>query len=146
MITKGIVEDIITPYQIKVRMPLIDGIEGSRNGVTFNNLSSAAICLPSGFSNTLQKGDIVFIGFEDNDLGKPVILGHLSREAFNSVPNCDMNILNVFSIATLPENTYIGNVTPKDLKNIANSSNNIQTQINALNDKINDILARLDKE
>lgn len=119
MITKGIVEDIVTPYLIKVRIPTLDGIEESAYGNSREELREATICTLNGTSNTVAKGDIVFVGFEDNDNSKPVILGHLQKSTTGD--NKSNAILNDFTATgniTLSRNTSIGDISYRDLETL----------------------------
>lgn len=119
MITKGIVEDIVTPYLIKVRIPTLDGIEESAYGNSREELREATICTLNGTSNTVAKGDIVFVGFEDNDNSKPVILGHLQKSTTSD--NKSNAILNDFTATgniTLSRNTSIGDISYRDLETL----------------------------
>ena len=47
------------------------------NEVHYEYLHKASICSIPGLSNSITEGDIVYVAFEDNDMGKPVIIGHL---------------------------------------------------------------------
>ena len=81
MITKAIVEEIISPYEVRVRIPLIDRQDNTTLATKTEDLNIATICsLPNCYCNP-QVGDVVFVGFEDNTYYKVVILGYLSREA-----------------------------------------------------------------
>ena len=61
MVTKGIVEEIITPYQIKVRLPIFDGAKNTKYSVTNEELALSTICSISGSSNQVNVGDVVFV-------------------------------------------------------------------------------------
>ena len=84
MITKAIVEEIVSPYQVKIRIPLLDRVESSPMSTNTSDLNTATICsLPNCYMN-VQVGDVVFVGFEDNTYYKAVVLGHLCRQAATS--------------------------------------------------------------
>ena len=131
MITKGIVEEILDNYKVKVRMPTYDAIDGVKDSVATKDLSEATICSLPNAKNIVAKGDIVFIGFEDNDLGKPVILGHLFKQS-GSKANIDIaaRMLSSTSTTKLSADTYIGDVTPNAIKSLKGATSNIQEQIN----------------
>lgn len=138
MITKGIVEDVSNPYYVKVRMPIYDSIEGSRDSTLNKDLNYAAICSIPNTSNVVNKGDIVFIGFEDDDIGKPIIIGHLIKESGNStLNNLNINMLTTNSLTKLDDNTYIGSVNPSEIKMLVGLRANIQQQIDYLQEQIN---------
>ena len=91
MITKAIVEEVLTPYQVRVRIPILDRVSSSELSTPTEELNIATICsLPNCYIN-VQKGDIVFVGFEDNTYRKAVILGHLSREACITYSDINLN-------------------------------------------------------
>lgn len=136
MITKGIVEEVIDPYNIKVRLPIYNAISTAKDATPTKDLNTATICSISNSSNLVNVGDIVFVGFEDNDSGKPVILGHLFKEN-SSDTFIDMNLrmLSTNSTTRLNYNTYIGNITPKEISTLSGIKANIQEQIFNLDDK-----------
>lgn len=136
MITKGIVQEIVDLYTIKVRMPTLDGMDYSSENTPDKYLSSAIICLPPQCKYSLEVGDIVIVGFEDDDLGKPIILGCLFRES-NNISSLDMNVNSLSSLNTiLGEYTYIGEVQPKEIKSLIGVEGSIQSQIDHLEDLI----------
>lgn len=79
MITRGIVVDKEKGgTKFKVRIPILDGIEGNRGATANEDLSLASSICFSGIRVNYEIGDIVVIGFEDNNIGIPIILGHLN--------------------------------------------------------------------
>lgn len=91
MIQKGIIESILSSYEYKVRIPRYDKLVTTPGGVPTENLSSAIVCAVPGTKVAFMENDIVLVGFENNELTKPVILGLLYREnssqadQFNSI-------------------------------------------------------------
>lgn len=137
MITKGIVEEILTPYKARVRLPLLDGIKESRQGVITSDLGVATVCSLPNSSNNISEGDVVFVGFEDMDLGKPIILGHLFKEYSNStMVDLVLRKLTTTSTTKLSEETSIGNVSSHDIKMLQGTRFNIQNQIDNLNERL----------
>lgn len=137
MITRAIVEEIVSPYQVKIRIPLFDRAESSPMSRKKEDLNIATICsLPNCYVN-IQVGDVVFVGFEDNTYYKAVVLGHLSREAMTET-YADVTFGNLVSRATalLPQETTIGNVTPLEISRLSGVSENIQSQIDSLKQDI----------
>ena len=80
MIQKGIVESIISSYEYKVRIPRYDKLITTPGAVPTESLSSAIVCAVPGTKIAFMENDIVLVGFENNELTKPVILGLLYRE------------------------------------------------------------------
>ena len=144
MITKAIVEELITPYQVKVRIPLFDKTNLSVAARDDEELNVATICsLPNCYVN-LQVGDIVFVAFEDNTYYKAVILGHLCRStASDTCADIMLSSLNVRSSATLPFDTTVGDITSKELNSLQGVTENIQKQINNINTKLDMLIENL---
>ena len=137
MITKGIVEEIRDNYYALVRLPVYNGVSIGTNFTPKENLNVATLCtLPNTHPN-LQIGDVVFVGFEDNDMGKPVILGCLYRETLSdSYASITLNSLEVIVDSHLSADTSIGNTTSFDIQNLSNTRDNLQSQIDILKEEI----------
>lgn len=136
MITKGIVEDFIDIYNVKVRIPVFNKIKSDPLATPTKDLYTAAICSLANVNMNLRLGDIVYIGFEDHDVSKPVILGSIYNEnGTNTLPDYKVNNLEVVGEAKLPENTSIGNITNDQLKYLTGIRTNIQQEL----DKILDV-------
>lgn len=133
MITKGIVISI-EGNMVKIRMPFLDGLADSQGGLSDNELAYATICTASNTYNTVSIGDIVFVGFEDNDLGKPIILGCLFKDIkWEDLPsNIDTKIryLLVSERASLTADTTIGEVNGAEISMLKGCKANIQEQLN----------------
>ena len=78
MIQKAIVESIENNYQVKVRIPKYNKM--ANDGFSYNDLSTSIICSSPGTLVSYSVGDIVLVGFENNEIDKPVILGLLYTE------------------------------------------------------------------
>ena len=75
-------------------------------------VTQARLCGISGMANLIHPGDIVMVGFEDNDMGKPIILGHLLTKSLEqpgkSVQNHPVikcSVLNASQEVILPFKT-----------------------------------------
>jgi hypothetical protein len=133
MITKGIVEEIVSPYKAKVRLPIFDGIEGSQTALSTKDLSAATICTLPNLTSVVSVGDIVYVGFEDDDIARPVILGHLSKESGTDTKAIlTLDGLNVEGITQLSEQTNIGKVKPTEIARLTGVKANVQDQLNNL--------------
>lgn len=133
MVTKGIVEQVLKNNTVRVRLPVYDRPVIANVYNSLNDLSIASICTLPNTRLNLQKGDIVFVTFEDNDFAKPVILGCLYSEYMSkSLPEITLNSLAVSVNTHLSSDTYIGNVLPQDIENLTGTSGNLQAQINLL--------------
>ena len=73
MITRAIIVDKdLNIGKLKVKIPILDGI--GDGGISTN---WASIIYTPGLDIDYQVGDIVIVGFEDNDVGSPIVLGFL---------------------------------------------------------------------
>ena len=133
MITKAIVQGIESDYKVKVRIPLFDSTSNFKQAVSTDNLSEAIICTLPKCTFTPTIGDIVIVGFEDFDIGKPIILGCLFKETSN-LSNMDLNVqcLTANSTVKLSEDTTIGDITYKDLKELVELKNNFQSILDSV--------------
>ena len=140
MITKAIIEQIISPYQARVRIPILDHLSYAPSGTSTTELNIATVCtLPNCYLN-VQVGDIVFIGFEDNSYDRAVILGHLSREAMSSTyADVTFGNLHVNGETTLSASTQIGNITSEELSYLSGVRDNIQSQLDNLKKLIDSV-------
>ena len=147
MITKALVEEIVSPYEVKIRIPLLDRTLSSSLSTSKDNLNTATICsLPNCYTN-VQVGDVVFVGFEDNTYYKAVILGHLCRQSMtDTYANVTFNDLDVRSVTRLSSNTSIGTVTSDNISRLEGCRDNIQKQIDNLQEQIDKLTAIIDSK
>ncbi len=119
MITRAQIEDVDhTNCKVRVRIPRLDGISTEPNSTKDIELCWASILYIPGVEVQYKKDDIVVVGFEDNDLGKPIVLGHLQLR--NVQPTSSLygtfKQLKVTETFEAPISTTIG-VTSYDLLN-----------------------------
>lgn len=137
MITKGIVTEILNTYFVKVRLPVYDRVTQASLSVPSSDLNTATVCTVPNCRPNLRVGDIVFVGFEDNDLCKPIIIGCLYGDSVTkSSADITLNSLVVSVNTVLSDDTTIGNTTPKDIQNLSRTKDNIQQQIDRLSERI----------
>lgn len=147
MITKGIIEEILSPYSARVRLPIFDSIKDAQNSVSTGNLRVASICSLPNCTNLLGVGDIVFVGFEDDDLGKPVILGNLVKEQPSTAnPSINSYSLNIDNSVNLPGAVSINNTDNIDLTQLIGLKCNVQTALNQITADINEIKKKIGSE
>ncbi len=106
MLTKAIIQSIdYTKNMCRVRIPLFENASRNVNIIE----ADAQLNIVPGIYNSYKTGDIVFIGFEENKMEKPVILGKLfvsvSSEAGSYRGNLSGNSLSVTDSAQLPHST-----------------------------------------
>ena len=137
MITKGIIEEVIDNNKVKVRCPTIDKIPES--DLCNLNLNEAIVCTLPGSSVSPRKGDVVFVGFENENFSLPIVLGYL----YIDEPISSYNSLNTSSLTSrintvLPKNTSIGSLNWNNIYSLKNLSNNIKETFDTIDSKIND--------
>lgn len=134
MITRAIVTG--TDYnngKIQVRIPILEGIRNSRNAIVteYSNSSASIVCIP-GIDVDYKIGDIVVIGFEDNDAGMPIVLGHLMLRG-DSIPQSRVygRFIELSSSESFiaPTNTTIGSTTYQQLFNSVENLTNQSTVV-----------------
>lgn len=131
MITKGFIEEIVSPYEVRVRIPTLDRSLTSSIATATEDLNIATICtLPNCYVN-LQVGDVVFVGFEDNTYYKAVILGHLCRDEA-STTYADLILGNL----TVKNGFKIGDITQSEISQLVGVRDNLQKQIDNLSEKL----------
>ena len=117
MITKAIVEEVISPYRVKIRIPLLDGMTHTSISTPTGELREASVCVPFQMDPGFKKSDVVYVAFEDDDYSKPFILGYLLTGALPGVQgNVSAETLNITKSAVLGEDTSIGDIGYKDLQ------------------------------
>lgn len=131
MVTKAIIEDIDDIYSVKVRIPMYDSTPEFTDSTKTDDLSSAIICTLPQTSYVPAVGDIVLVAFEDNDKGKPVIIGCLFKESGN-LSGVDIKANNL----KVSGNFTIGNISYDQLKYLEGLEQNIQNTLDNLEDRI----------
>lgn len=140
MITRGIIEKVISKYSYLVRIPVYNQVTSAANYTPTDELSVATVCVQAGNSPKYKLGDIVYIDFEDSDIGQPIILGLLYRENMTSTANnTEVSSLAVSVNAKLSEDTSIGEVTGNEISQLKGATDNIQWQIDKLSSATEDL-------
>lgn len=97
---------------------------GDSNALNYRQLCTC--CVPSGTQSPYKKGDKVYVGFVNNELGQGVILGKIYEglsDDFGTFMHVDS--LRVEDSTTLGENTSIGDISYSQLFNlVADRENN----------------------
>ena len=103
MITRGIIVAIKdNGNKLKVRVPILDGLENDIGSSTNEDLSWASSICFSGIRVKYNIGDVVVVGYEDNNIDTPIVLGHLNllnkempSRVEGSFMNLESNSLNI---------------------------------------------------
>ena len=121
MITRAIINKIdYESNKIRVRIPIYDGAQNSQGSTSDDDLSWASVmCLP-GLTINYEVGDIVIVGFEDDDIGKPIILGYLklaNGESDKAKISANLDSLVVNDILSTSTNVKFGKLTYEQIFN-----------------------------
>lgn len=137
MVTKAIVEQLIDPYRVRVRIPSIDRTLQSSVHTETERLNVALICTLPGCDPNIKVGDVVFVAFDDYSENQVVIIGYLYSQ-YKETPLCNLALqsLTVSDNSTLPYNTFIGEVTPDEIRALHGAKYNLQEQIDALSSQL----------
>lgn len=107
MIQKAIIEEIVANgYQARVRIPRYNKASSSPTATDKQDLAIATICTYPGIHPSYQIGDIVFLGFENDEVNQPVILGLLYRENMGSSTSDMVDVLLPTEQLSTINNTY----------------------------------------
>lgn len=140
MITKAIVESIVDRYTIKVRIPRLDRTENSSIRTPTEYLNEAIVCTLANYDPNIRVGDIVFVALDDQNEDEVIILGYLYREKrTETYADIILGDLNVKTRATLPNETFIGNINPIEISYLQGSKENLQQQINYLKTQVEEL-------
>lgn len=133
MITKAEVQEILRETnQLRVRIPIFESA-----GITKQAIIDANICYTPGNVELYAVGDIVYVGFENNNINNPVILGKLYQGKENEASTFSYsNSLEVTNKTILSSDTTIGDLGYTELSTLKNSRGNLQQQIDTINETL----------
>lgn len=135
MITLGYITKRLEVGQnlIEVRLPVFEQPGMPFSGGSVSSVFRANICCSSGTVNIYDVGDCVVVGFLDNHMENPIILGKLyTASTPDETPTNTTNSasLVVTDKAVLPMNTTIGSIGFNDLLNLLRQSNSTEDLVN----------------
>jgi hypothetical protein len=121
MITKGIIKRLnsLEDNHFLVYIPLF---KKANSPIESAKIEATAVCL-SGVDNCFKVGDVVYVGFEDNQVDKPVILGKLylgKEDKENIKTTLSVKSIEVTESSNLSANTSFENLNIVDLYNKLN--------------------------
>jgi hypothetical protein len=130
MITKAYILEINQQSnKYKIRIPIFEkpGLS-TENSKLSNTVFQATLSHEPTANQSYRVGDCVFVGFENNQNNRPIILGKLYTvdEVENKTGALNSKSLLVYDKAVLPADTTIGNI---DFGNISNFFNRINDVI-----------------
>lgn len=133
ILTKGIIEEVVSQFKARVRLPVYHGIKTAEYSTPTKDLPTATLCAMPNCTYSLNTGDVVYCSIEDNDFTKPVILGFLyKQDKAETLVDMNVNSLNVGVNASFPEETSIGKVSPQSIQNLCGANSNIQNEIDSI--------------
>lgn len=137
MITKAVIEKVISSTSVKIRIPIFNKAKYASGATPTDELPVSAVCTLPGCYVNPREDDIVIVAFEEDDFARPIIVGYLFTSNASSTL-CDMILssLIVKRNCILSKDTQIGNVSALDIENIQGSTGNLQQQINILEQRI----------
>lgn len=119
MITKAIITELPNNNNLfKVWIPVFD------KNLDNKYISEAVLCYNTSDLSAYNLNDVVYVGFEDNYLSKPIILGRLFITKDDVLRELDCERLKVNTQATLPMDTKVGNTSLGDIVKNINILNN----------------------
>ncbi len=131
--------ELVVDNKFKIYIPIF-----RRAGEPIDNPLSAStmyatLCYNPGAENGYRVGDVVYISFENNQMGEPIILGKLflnnSQESLNTTYLVG-DELNISNTAKLPINTTIGDRSGEDIDALFRRVDNTENRISNLNDDL----------
>lgn len=140
MIQYGIIEKIdYTTNRFLVRLPIFETNEDGRKIIL-----EAVLCYQPGLYHGYNLGDVVVLGFINNHLDAPIILGKVfNGQEDSGLASTNAADLKITQKAELPLNSSIGNLTYSDLEEAVNFVKESKVEVNSLiKDYINEVLSK----
>ncbi len=112
---------LVVDNKFKIYIPIFRRAGESKDSKLSASIMYATLLYTPGSENGYRVGDIVYISFENNQMGNPIILGKLFLNTTQDVPNTASIIgdnLNISGKATLPKDTKIGEVTGNEIEKL----------------------------
>lgn len=133
MLIKGIIEQVIDEYTVKVRIPSWDGPANSSEGVPTESLSIATVCSPAGLRQVFQPGEVVFVEQEQDDKNAPVVMGVLERASTESSSEITARAITAEISVTMPETFFdiLDNYYKPQFEQMQAQIDALQAQINS---------------
>lgn len=138
MLTKAIVDKVIDTNAIRVRIPVFNKASYNVNATPSEELYVATVCTLPNCEIPFQVGDVVIVGFEDNQASKPVIIGYLFRKTdYLCKADLKLSSLIVDGNVKFSNEISIGEINYNDILKLKGIKDNIQQQLDILTNRIN---------
>ena len=135
--------DLVIDNKFKIYVPIFCRAGETKDNSLGLSTMYATLCYNPGAENGYRVDDIVYISFENNQVGEPVIIGKLFLNNTQESNNSTYLIgdeLNISNNAKLPMNTTIGDIKGEDInrlfRQVANNENRIDNLSNSKQDKL----------
>lgn len=122
--------NLVVDNKFKIYIPIFRRAGESKDSKLSASIMYATLMYNPGCENGYKVGDVVYVSFENNQMGKPVILGKLYLNKANESSNSSYIVgdnLSIVKTATLPLSTTIGSIKGEELEKlfqtVANNSN-----------------------
>lgn len=140
MLTKAIVESVVDKNHYKVRIPLYNKEKNAIGSTPTSNLNVATVCATQGTYPSYVEGDVVWVGFEQDLISKPVIIGELNNSLrISNLPELNCSSLQVDTNCNLPLDININGLSYQELRCLVDIKNNIQQQLDLLDARIKNL-------
>jgi hypothetical protein len=137
MITKAFIQEVVDPHHIRIRIPLYNKIENVNGSTPNSELGIAAVCTLPNFITDARPGSVVIVGFEEDSISKPIILGYLSTNGTNaSEVNIKCNDLTATGEILLTDRTTIGEVIPENILCLKNLKTNVNLKFQEIDKSV----------
>lgn len=131
MLDRGIIVATLDSYHFKVRIPSLNKSDSAVGGTPNNELYTAVVSSSPGVYPALRVGDVVIVGYENDDVSRPIIIGLLfNRDFSDTESDAIFSSLTVNVNAVLPEDTSIGEITSDNIYSLKNLDMNIREKFN----------------
>lgn len=138
MLKKGIIE-AVDGDKATVRIPNIDKSLSAVANISDSDLTPSPISTLPGIHPKLQAGDIVILGFEDDNFSKPVILGTLLSKPTSSVCNITANSFISTGASKFNKDTAIGDVSPQNIEALLGYNTQLATDLANLRNQVSEL-------
>lgn len=115
MITVGEIKDKY--YSNDTLLYVVDFSIFKFQGMSSAPTIDATACVSPGVYEPYKIGDLVYVGFVNNEYSQPVVLGKIAKK-FNEKEATSYNYINALEVtedSKLPKSTQIGDLTYEDL-------------------------------
>lgn len=128
MLNKGILESV--NGELRVRVLENSGEKGTAGASVSEDLPTTLFVYRKGVGGEYQEGDAVIVGYEKDDISRPVVIGRFLTDATGEGVTIEGGTLIIDKKVTLPQNTTIGAVKAREIGMLQGLKGNIQAQIN----------------